>query len=801
MCTPFFSRALIIAITLISCSVSAAVGAEERQTLIVDIPAKPLNSALNQLAQSAAIVLSFDPAVTRDKTSQAIRGNYTFEQALNLLLQGSNLIAIKQSNGGYAIQAANGDVIMLDPVHVTGRRETAFGAVDGYVARRSATGTKTDTPILETPQSISVVTRDEMDVRDIRDIGEALAYTAGAFTGGNGETALFGGNSIKVRGFGGGGTAGTSFNEYLDGMKLHAAAYVSANLDPYLFERVEVLKGPASVLFGQTQPGGIVNMVSKLPTADNVNQIRLGTGNRNRFDAAFDVGGTLNDKVLFRVVGIELEGDTQQDHSDRERRMLAPSLSWKNGGTSLTILSHYQHDDLDASVLNVVPRDGLVSNPNGRVPLNFRVGDPGFEFWDRETWSLGYLLSHEFTDAVTVRQNLRYTKNELDSNWLYRRNLDSDRRTLNRWAMHAEESAKNLTLDNQLEWKLSTGRVEHTLLSGIDYQRFSGKSSAFGDAAPSIDLFNPVYYQTIPTPSTAWWDDRQTIRQLGVYAQDQIKIGALSLLIGGRYDEAKVSMRDMLAAEPDTETERDHDFTGRIGVIYNFENGFAPYASYSESFEPVSGRAFDRSRFEPMKGRQYEAGVKYQPPGGNHMLTLAAFELTQENMTTSDPDNPGWSIQIGEVRTRGIELEGKANFTTGLDVVAAYTYLDDEVTESNDDDLGKRRAQVPEHSASLWANYTMFNGPLRGWKLGLGVRHIGKTQGDSENTFDVSGYTLVDLALSHDLGDSPLGLKGWKASVNVNNLLDKDYIASCSATHSCYLGVSRAVRATLTYDW
>lgn len=495
-------------------------------------------------------------------------------------------------------------------------------------------------------------------------------------------------------------------------------------------------------------------------------------------------------------------GGAQQNPSDRQRRLLAPSLTWANEKTSLTLLAHYQEDDVDASILSVFPASAVFSNPNGRISSDFRSGDPSFERWDREIWSVGYLFSHAFNDALTVRQNLRFTRNELDSRWLFRSSLDADFRTLQRRTLSAREHADNLTLDNHLEWIFETGAARHTLLAGIDYQRLSHDTlRGFGVAGvPSIDLFAPVYHQTIPEPTI--FQNRDVLeRQVGIYMQDQIKIGSFLLLAGGRYDDARSSSRDLLNPGSASVKQHDHAFTGRLGAIYNFANGLAPYVSYTESFEPVSGTTFDGKAFKPMTGRQYEAGIKFQAPGSRNLVTLAVFDLTQRNMVTSDPDHLGESIQTGEVRTRGIEFEGKAGFDNGLDLAASYTYLEDEVTESNGTDLGKRRPQIPAHSASVWANYTVRSGTLSGLGLGVGVRRAGKTQGDSVNSFSVPGYTLVDLALHYDLSSSPLALKGWKADVNVRNLLDKYYLASCFSSQSCYLGVSRSVQVALKYNW
>lgn len=776
---------------------AAEPAASQQQTHTFNIPAGPLEQALVQLSTTTGTTVSFTPDRVKGVQARALQGTFTTQAALSHLLSGSGLVAQALPNGSYSVQpvAAN----MLEPVTVSaGAVESAYGSVLGYVATRSASGTKTDTAIMETPQSISVVSRKEMDDRDVRDIGEAVAYTSGVSTGATGETTLFGGNNVRIRGYGGNGTAGSSFNEYLDGLKLYGSNFVSANLDPWMFERVEVVKGPASVLFGQSQPGGVVNMVSKRPHEDMTNKVRLGTGNFDRASAAFDVGSAVNEQLAFRVTGMGLNGETQQDYSDRERQMLAPSMRWKNDTTDFTLLAQYQRDDINATVLGAIPRDGVFSNPNGRVPASFRVGDPGFEFWEREVWSVGYQLSHQFSDGVTFRQNVRFTDNQLDSNWLYRRSLDADQRTLQRSAFSAVENASDWTVDNQLEWKTATGSLDHTVLMGVDYYHFENDTLRGFSAAPSIDLFEPVYNVAIPAPPIYQSIDNQ-VEQLGFYLQDQIYIGALSFLVGGRYDDAKTSAENNISSSKSDSS--DNAFTGRAGVIYNFNNGVAPYASYSQSFEPVGGTDFNGSQFEPMEGEQYEVGVKYQPVGTQHLITISAFDLNQQNMTTADPDNPGFNIQTGEVNTRGIELEGKAHLAKNVDLTAAYTYLNDEVTESNNGDEGKRRPQVPENTVSLWVNYSMLSGPLSGVGLGGGVRYIGETEGDNTNTFSVPSYTLVDLALRYDLGKGPLALDGWNANINVNNLLDEYYIASCSADSSCYLGQERSIRAAVEYSW
>ena len=802
----------LILLTLYAGLMTPAAAAEQQAPAVAEraldfaIPAQNLNSALLDFAERAGFQLVYDVSMVEGRQSAPLRGAFTPREGLDRLLSGTGITW--QLNGSNTVSLATAEENeeeepeMLPPLTVEGEtwvfEESAYESFEGYIPKHSSTATKTDTPIIETPQSISVVSRRDMDIRNVRDVGEAVAYTAGVIAGSIGDRVLSSGDSTIIRGF---GSSRTFTNAYLDGTKLEHFGYAGVNMDPWLFERVEVLKGPASVLFGQTQPGGIINRVSKRPYIGMLNQIRLGTGNFDKAHLAFDLGAELSDAWQFRAVGLALDGEARQVYSERERQLIAPSLRWTNGDSDLTLLMHYQRDDMNASFYNHVPRAAVFGNPNGRIPLNFRVSDPTWDLWDLEVWSIGYLFNHDFNDALSFRQNLRYINQNLNARRTWHNRPLKDQRILNRLAIQDRDDSYSWTIDNQLQWKLTTGTINHTLLTGIDYFKGSGNQYLVFDAAPPLDLFAPVYNQIFPPPTTLSRDDKLDIQRTGVYMQDQIKIGDLSLLIGGRYDKAQSSFENKL--RPNVNSRRsDQAFTGRAGAIYNFANGFAPYVSYAESFDPVIyGYAFDGSPFEPTEGKQYEVGIKYQPTDAEHLITIAAFDLTQENVLTTDPVNPGFRIQIGEVQVRGIELEGKFSVNDNLYVTGAYTYLDHKVTKSNDGDKGKRRTQVPRHNASLWANYSLNRGMLAGMGLGVGVRYFGKTEGDRLNTFSVPGYTLVDLAAHYDLGQSPFRLEGWRASLNVNNLFDKYYIASCESEVFCYLGLERSVQFSIGYEW
>jgi iron complex outermembrane receptor protein len=729
----------------------------------------------------------------------------TAEEALRRLLAGTGLTYRFTSEDAVAVEAqGQGDStgMQLAPITVQGRNETAWSPVVGYVANRSATGSKTDTPISEVPQSISVVTRDAMDARGVESVGEALAYSAGVTTGTRGDSAGLGGDNIAIRGFGGNGTAGASFNEYWDGLRMQGTNYAVSALDPYLFERIEVLRGPSSVLYGQNQPGGVVNRVSKRPTADPQGELQIRGGTFDSHEFGLDVGGpvTSDGPLSLRIVGLYSDRDAQTDYTGLNRKAVAPSVTWQpREGTSLTLTGTYQRDSIDGGFVKYVPSQGsLFSNPNGEIPRERFTGDPNYDEWERTLYSVGYLFEHQFDDTWTVRQNARYLRNELDLEAIYMNSLQGDLRTVNRSAFGAVEHSNAYTLDTQVEAGFATGPVDHTVLVGLDLQRLDSDTLRRIATAPTLDLFDPIYRQAVPEPPIYQSTDSRA-EQLGVYAQDQVKFDRWILTLGGRQDWTSGESENNLTGSS-TETS-DSAFTGRLGLGYAFANGVTPYVSYAESFNPTSGTTFDGDSFEPLTGTQYEIGVKYEPTGFNAFLTLSAFHLTEQNVSTSDPEHPGFSIQTGEVRSQGLELEAVASLAEGWSMIGSYTFLDQEVTESNTANLGKRLTGVPRHSAALWSDYRFQDGPLSGFGFGGGIRYVGDTAGDTANSFEVPAVTLFDAAVSYDLGTLDPQLEGLHAAINARNLFDDDYVASCLDANRCYYGIGRTVMATVKFRW
>jgi iron complex outermembrane receptor protein len=525
-------------------------------------------------------------------------------------------------------------------------------------------------------------------------------------------------------------------------------------------------------------------------------------GSYDRRQLAFDIGGpvTSDKTILYRLVGLGRAADTQVDFTKEERLYIAPSLTFQpNAATSLTLLTSFQRDP-ETGFYGFLPSVGTaLPNRNGRIRSNFFPGEPSYEGYSRNALNLGYAFEHRFNEVFSFRQNVRYSDLESRFRTVAAASLGADQRTLTRRVTASNEQAQTFGFDNQLQADFRTGPLTHKLLFGVDGYWTDGTAfTGAGGVVQTLDAFAPVYGRrpfAVPVvPGTA-----QLTEQYGVYLQDQIKLDRLSLLIGGRFDRAMARTRNMtngaLTKQDDTAN------TGRVALMYNFDNGLAPYASYSTSFEPVAGTTFARTPFKPTEGEQFEVGLKYEPPGYNAFFQASVYDLTQTNVATADPNNVGFQIQTGEVRARGFEFEARATVLENLDLVAAYAYTDAEVTKSNGADLGKRPTVVPRHMASLWAHYTFKTGLFSGLGLGAGVRYVGKGAGDPGNTFFTDDYALVDAAISYDLSAANAAMKGWKVQVNAQNLFDKEYVAGCYAAVQCSFGLRRTVLATLSYRW
>ncbi|MSL38300.1 ferrichrome porin FhuA [Escherichia coli] len=700
-------------------------------------------------------------------------------------------------------------------------QESAWGPAATIAARQSATGTKTDTPIQKVPQSISVVTAEEMALHQPKSVKEALSYTPGVAVGTRGASNTY--DYLIIRGF---AADGQSQNNYLNGLKMQGNFYNDAVIDPYMLERAEIMRGPVSVLYGKSSPGGLLNMVSKRPTTEPLKEIQFKAGTDSLFQTGFDFSDALDDDGVYsyRLTGIARSANAQQKGAEEQRYAIAPAFTWRpDDKTNFTFLSYFQNEP-ETGYYGWLPKEGTVEPlPNGkRLPTDFNEGAKN-NTYSRNEKMVGYSFDHEFNDTFTVRQNLRFAQNKVSQKSVYGYGMCSDplytkdddalkaspclsipqsewNHTLTRQYVIDNEKLENFSVDTQLQSKFATGSVEHTLLTGVDFMRMRNDIDSWfgyaGSVAPS-DIYNldrsDFDFGAHPDPSGPY---RVLLKQkqTGLYVQDQAQWDKVLVTLGGRYDWAEQSSFNR---DYGNKSDRDDkQFTWRGGVNYLFDNGVTPYFSYSESFEPASLTDANGDLFAPSKGKQYEVGVKYVPEDRPIVLTGALYQLTKTNNLMADPNNPNFSIEGGEIRARGVELEAKAALSASVNVVGSYTYTDAEYT-TDTTYKGNTPAQVPKHMASLWADYTFFDGPLSGLTLGTGGRYTGSSYGDPANSFNVGSYTGVDALVRYDL--ARVGMAGSNVALHVNNLFDREYVASCFNTYGCFWGAERQVVATATF--
>lgn len=811
---PVRPTALAMALALAgagSAAISPLASAAQSSTSY-NIAAGPLSTQLNQFAAQAGIYLAGNGALTNGKRSQALRGDYTPQQALSIMLEGTGVWAVAQGDGHFELQLRpqNSGAIDLDETNIQGRASSNASPEStdlGYVAHRTSAGNKTDTPLLEAPQSISVITRQQMDAQNVQSVTQALRYVPGVKVETYGVDPK-GYDWLYIRGF----NAQTS-SDYRDGLRQLSNSYTLFRSEPYALERIEVVRGPSSSLFGLGDAGGIINRVSKMPTTDGVHEVELGYGSHDRVQGRFDIGDRIDSEGTwaYRVVGVARDSNTQFKYNDGheikdDRLYIAPSLTWApDADTSLTFLSDFLRDTSGGTV--------AVDTANYGHAGSTLLGDHSFNHSDQQQFSLGYRFRHRFNDHVEFRQNLRYGQVDfILNNALALGTVGSIYPALasstlgSYWVRQPrrfDEHLDTFTVDNQMQFDFDTAGVGHTLLTGIDYARFESNVKRFQDpitlasAGPLLlNPANPVYGLNIARPTTAAANYRQVQDQVGYYLQDQIKLTDNWLLTaGGRYDNVRSVTDDHLTNL--RTTGKDGAFTGRLGLTYLTSFGLAPYVSYAESFIPNSGTTSSGGTFEASKAHQWETGIKYQPNDAV-LLTLAAFDITKTNVLTAQLENgvlTGYNEATGEVRSRGIEAEAKARLGQHWDLLASYTFTDAEVTRSNNGDKGNAPANVPRNMASGWLNYSFKEGLLAGLSLGGGVRYVGSLYGDNAHQFKVDSYTLFDAGVSYPL------TRQVTVALNGQNLANKHYVGTCDDVNSCYPGETRTLLGTVKYSW
>ncbi|MBD8553496.1 TonB-dependent siderophore receptor [Rhizobium sp. CFBP 8762] len=715
---------------------------------------------------------------------------YTTSYTTTMLLAGSALLTM--SLAAHAQSSATPAQLETISVEDSASRETTTGPVKGYVATKSSSGSKSDTPITEIPQSVSVVGREELRDRNVvTKVDEALRYTPGVLSAPFGEDPDT--DWFYIRGF-----DATQTGVFLDGLNQYSFGFGGFQMDAYSLERIEVLKGPASVLYGGANPGGIINLIRKRPQQEKLLETEIGINNFGNAYFGFDVNDKLNDDgtVTYRVTGKISGGDQYSDYSEDLRGFIMPQVTVQpDDSTKVSVFGYFSGLDQVHVGNGFLPYVGTVVPASyGKIDRDAFFGEPSSDFGRYTQALIGYELEHEFDNGWKLSQNARYSyldKKE-NSTYPYGYTASGD---LYRIGFEHTTRVDAISIDNRAEKEFDTGGLNHTFLAGVDYKYYRldhiQASPSWPAAATPISPVRPVY--GLPQPAlTPYLDQIVSLSQIGVYAQDQIRFSDGWLVtLNGRYDRVEIDSNSVVGNNFET---KDGALSGRAGLAYEFANGVTPYISAATFFNPLIGINVTNTPFKPEEGYQYEGGIKYEPTFIDGLLTASVFQITKQNAAISLPGTFFYD-QLGEVRSTGFELEGKVNLNQNWMALASYDYTDLEVTkDANPALVGKRPFLVPRSSAKLWLDYTVTDGALEGLSIGGGVRYQGSSYADNLNTLKVPNVTLVDAAIRYEKND-------WTAALNVNNLFDKNYVKGCQGEFVCGYGDQRQITLSLRKKW
>ncbi|MCM2360521.1 TonB-dependent siderophore receptor [Pseudomonas sp. SR18] len=786
----------LASLTALSVGLCSPVAAQEAARYA--IAAGPLGPALNLFAQQAHVALLFDSTTVAGLSTAGLQGDFPINQGFAQLLRGSGLQAVQGANGYVLVPVNTGGALELGPTSITGlSEESSTEHVKGYVATRNLSATKTDTPIIETPQSLSVVTSDEIRDRQSETLSQTLDLTPG-FTS---QPTSFNRTSdrFRIRGFDVESATGGSLR---DGLRLQNNSYDGVQ-EPYGLERAEVIRGAASVLYGQLSPGGLINTVSKRPSQMPYHEVNLQAGQNNRKQLSADFTGPLGDSdtLSYRLTLLDRKSDTAADHIQNDKVYVAPALTWRpNDDTSLTLLSFYQKTETGFSAPLPYQLTKGVGSGNFQIGRHDFIGEPDYDEMNGEMSALGYEFEHRFDEHTRISHKLRYYQSDVTWRYLQVNTSGTNIATaqtsglLRRQYSDREERSRGLASDTHIESKWQFGDWQHTFLLGFDGYDTSYDSHNFRGTAQPLNLATYQYGQPVvvnKNPATDRGSQIDTL-QKGIYFQDQIKFDERwILLLGGRHDWA--DQHTELFRNGDDSGKSNEATTWRAGLVYKADNGLAPYISYSESFFPVAGTNKAGESFVPTQGKQYEIGIRYQPEGSATLLSAAVYQLEQRNVLSQDRTDINFSVQVGEVRSRGFELEAKSEVTPNLSLIASYAYIDARITKSDiASEVGQRSEDTPYHQAALWADYRLAALGVPQLRIGGGARYKGTTQASGVPS-SMPAYTLYDARASYEIDPN------WEVALNANNVTNKRYTYCEFAI--CRYGDERQLVSSVTYRW
>lgn len=695
-----------------------------------------------------------------------------------------NLIASVSTFAILPFQLMAEVTLKLDTIEVHEKASTGYSPLENYAPGISSTASKTDTDILEIPQSISIVGQQQIQVLGADSIMESLSFTPGVSVGNN-DADIW--ESFYIRGF-------KSRRVRRDGMTYQVDAW-DGQAESYGIERVEVLKGPSSTIYGGDEPGGTINLVSKRPIPTAHKEVKVELGNSEHKLLAADVGGKIDDKAIFsyRLIGLIKDGDGFSDNTDYRRSYIAPSLLWRpSENTSLTFLSEFQRDS--ATPLEYgLPKEGtVIANPNGEIPRDASIVEPGFDESEIERYSIGYTFEHRFNTVFKMHHSLRLFKASNDLQYIKFGDFKDDMRTIERnGASKWFRTSEQITSDNYLQSEFDIAGIEHKLLAGFDYSYDELSSERYDIAVTNgdLDIYTPNYGNAVfADPEYNSGSRYEKTEQTGIYLQDQFSLDRFSFTLGGRYGTAEWGEKPFDGSAP-YDLQDASAFTGKAGAVYLSDTGFAPFVGFSQSFKPQGGSDRLGNDFDPTEGAQSEIGVRYRDHAEKILLSLSLYDLTKTNVRTPDPVDTSYSVQTGEITSTGLEFEVQAKINDALNIFGGYTYTDARITKSNNaDEIGQASKNIPENQFSLWADYNFLQFNLPKMSFGMGVRYVG--EGDN-GSYNVDSHTLVDTMLSYKEKD-------WKLQLNISNLLDEEH---AEGAYNFYYGEPRQIKTAFTYLW
>jgi iron complex outermembrane receptor protein len=649
----------------------------------------------------------------------------------------------------------------------------------GFAPVEAETAGKAPMRRLETPQSVSVVTSEQMATRQVNNLQQALQTVAGVSPVNFGRRGF---DDINIRGF------RSTESILVDGLVRNPGMW--ARLQPYGYDRIEVLKGSASVLYGQVQPGGLVNAVSKRPRNEAFNEVGLEVGSFGLRTLTADMNKPLSasGKTALRINTLVSQSDDPTRFVYSKDQWLAPSLSIDMGPrTDLVVFATYSHREW-LRQQGITPYGTVLPNANGKLSTTLYTGEPSFGPYNITGGSLGYSLEHRLSASQTLRQNVRYESQSGTGNFVSNGTLQANGRLQNRMATRQYMDDSILATDTSLLTRFAALDMQHRLVTGLDLRTSEERLATRRCQIAALNLYNPVYGVQATCPANMSSDAPSKLTVAGLYAQDQIKFApGWTALLGLRHDWSDNQTDDRLTGV--TTTQKDKATTASSGVVYEFAKGWSTYASHGESFLPVSGLSFAGKPFAPETGHQWEGGLKYEAPNRRVTGSLAIYELTRQNVTTADLANVGFSVQTGEQRAKGLELEMGLDLPSSWKLTAAYTYTLSEVTHDNDASIvGKPLNLTPRHTATLWATYTLPQ--LPGVTVGLGGRYVSEQKGSY--SFSLPSYFVADATISYT-GDN------YRLSAGVKNVFNKAYYDGAINANVVSPAAPRSVSIAATY--